>query len=166
MLSMPRLILLRHAKSDWNTSASSDHARPLSGRGRRDAPRIGAALAARGWVPEVVLSSDATRTRQTWEGMRAVLAPEAPVRWCHELYLASAGSAAGLLAAQTAQTVMLIGHNPGLEELVQQLAGEPERMTTCNAALLVHPQPWPQAMADGAALWRLEAVIRPREPRS
>ena len=64
-----RLIIMRHAKSSWTSGALSDHERPLNARGIRDAPRVGAALVKRGWLPQLVLSSDSERTRETFAGM-------------------------------------------------------------------------------------------------
>ncbi len=64
-----RLIIMRHAKSDWNSGAASDHARPLNKRGRRDAPRVANRLGELGWQPDYVISSDSRRTRETLELM-------------------------------------------------------------------------------------------------
>ena len=63
-----RLIVLRHAKSAWDTDAATDHERPLNKRGRRDALRVAEKIAKLGWQPEQVISSDAERTRETWKG--------------------------------------------------------------------------------------------------
>jgi phosphohistidine phosphatase len=71
------LILIRHAKSDWEHPALDDHDRPLNARGQRSAPRIGAWLAAQGLAPDAVLCSTARRTRETWQGIATRL-PGAP----------------------------------------------------------------------------------------
>ncbi|MBK6580418.1 MAG: histidine phosphatase family protein [Sandaracinaceae bacterium] len=67
---MRRLLLTRHAKSDWSTEAPDDHARPLNKRGRRDAPRVGALVQSLGWRPELVLCSSAQRALETLSGLR------------------------------------------------------------------------------------------------
>ena len=64
-----RLIVMRHAESSWDSSMGSDHERTLNERGRKDAPRVGAALVQKGWIPELVLSSDAQRTSETFAGL-------------------------------------------------------------------------------------------------
>jgi phosphohistidine phosphatase len=161
---MPRLILLRHAKSAWSTDASSDHERPLNTRGQQDAPVMGQRLRDLGWIPDVVFSSTATRTRQTWAGLGAVLAPEAPVTFLPELYLSGPRVALPLLAEQIAPTVMLIGHNPGFEALASLLSDTNITLTTCNAVLLTSAsEGWEAAMREP---WTLADLLRPREPRS
>ena len=94
-----RLIVMRHAKSSWNSPAHSDHERPLNGRGRRDAPKIGAALVERGWTPELVLSSDAQRTRETFAGMSEFFPSAVEARYLTSFYHAGLGAAQGELPA-------------------------------------------------------------------
>ena len=134
-----RLIILRHAKSAWDTDAPTDHARPLNKRGRRDAPRIGDRLRTLGWTPEVVYSSDSARTRETWRRMRASLgADHLKVHFTRALYHAGIRAVREVLSTTdtAVATVMIIGHNPGWESVVEELTGRDERITTCNAALL------------------------------
>jgi phosphohistidine phosphatase len=127
-----RLVLLRHAKSDWPDVA--DHDRPLAKRGRRDAPAAGRWLGESGYVPDAVVCSTAARARETWELAAAGLTAAAPgaapeVHFEPRIYEASV---LGLLMlvrefAPQWRTVLLIGHNPGLAELVIGLAGpDPE----------------------------------------
>lgn len=122
---MKTLLLLRHAKSSWDDTALADFDRPLAKRGRGAASRMGKELAARGWLPDAVLVSSATRTRQTWALVEAEL-PEAPKAiFSKALYMAAAGR---LLqhtrkAPETAATLLLLGHNPGIEEFAALLAG-------------------------------------------
>ncbi len=158
-----RLIMMRHAKSAWDTDAPSDHARPLNKRGRRDAPRVGAHLAERGWLPEVVLSSDSARTRETWERMSAAF-DRVEVCFLPTLYAAGVGEVAEALRRVPDQigTVLMLGHNPGWEEVVERLTGAPVLMTTANAALLeLEAESWAQAASSDG--WRMEAIIRPKE---
>lgn len=156
-----RLIVMRHAKSAWDTSAASDHARPLSSRGRRDAPRVGARLAELGWVPEQVLSSDSVRTRETWQGLSEHL--DCPVKFSRSLYHAGLGDVQGALTGLKVQTAMVLFHNPGCEWVVSFLTGDGARITTANAALLEHDgTDWAEAITDAGG-WRLVKVLRPKQ---
>jgi phosphohistidine phosphatase len=124
-----RLVLLRHAKSDWPDVA--DHERPLAKRGRRDAPRAGRWLARSGYVPDAVVCSTARRARETWELAAAALAQAGggapPVRYEPRVYDATV---LGLLMLvrefpEDERTVLIVGHNPGLAELAVGLAAPP-----------------------------------------
>ncbi|MFI6856449.1 SixA phosphatase family protein [Streptomyces sp. NPDC050416] len=120
-----RLVVLRHAKSAWPLDVA-DHERPLAPRGRRDAPAAGRALAEADCLPDLALCSTAVRARRTWELAAAEWGTPPPVRFDRRLY---AASPAGLLAvvhevSAEVETLLLIGHNPGLEELVLALAGD------------------------------------------
>lgn len=120
-----RLILTRHAKSDWDNPLDSDHARPLSARGQRAAPLIGKWLAEKGYVPDQALVSDAVRTRQTW-GLIAPHFPQAPqAGFDAGLYLAGPEVLLARLRLATAPTVMLIAHNPGIAEFAARLLPVP-----------------------------------------
>lgn len=161
-----RLIVLRHAKSAWDTGASTDHARPLNGRGHSDAPRVGARLALLGWQPQQVIVSDALRARQTWEGMQAALGAGATVRLTEELYHAGAEVVRRVLGELSGEvhTAMIVGHNPGWEEVVGELTGQEVRLTTCNAALLrIDAESWASAARQGGR-WKLDQVVRPKTP--
>lgn len=160
-----RLIVLRHAKSDWDSEAKGDHARPLDDRGRRSAPRIAERLRTMGWVPQVVISSDAARTRETWACMQPALGAPA-VSFTRTLYLMGIDEIRAALREQAPEvdTVMVLGHNPGWEDAVHELSGVRVRMTTCNAALLqcpVQTQTWADAVARSD--WTLEKLLRPKE---
>jgi phosphohistidine phosphatase len=160
---MRRLILMRHAKSDWS-AGEPDHGRPLNHRGRRDAPRIATHLAELGWVPDLVLASDSQRTRETWDRMSRVLSGPIPVRTTRALYLAGLGALQDEAARlpETVRTVLALGHNPGWEAAAGRLAGAPIRMTTANAALFeLGEVGWEAALE--AASPRLLTVLRPKE---
>ncbi len=120
-----RLILMRHAKSSWKFPELDDHARPLNKRGRRSAPQVAAALAERGWVPELVVSSDSARTRETWAGMAPALGEPEVVfteRLYHEGLEALIEEAAGW--PPEVACVLALGHNPCWEDaLVGALRG-------------------------------------------
>ncbi|MFJ2964308.1 SixA phosphatase family protein [Streptomyces collinus] len=120
-----RLVVLRHAKSAWPVDVA-DHERPLAPRGRRDAPAAGRALADADLLPDLALCSTAVRARGTWDLASAEWGTPPPVRYDRRLY---ATGPAGLLAVvhevpAEVETLLLIGHNPGLEELVLALAGD------------------------------------------
>ena len=121
-----RLILLRHAKSDWPDVPDRD--RPLAKRGRRDAPRIGRWLHQHGYQPDVVVVSAATRTRQTWDLVAPELGGSPAVHFEPRAYAASALTLLYLAQELPARyrTALLIGHNPGLSELATSLAAPPE----------------------------------------
>ncbi|RBI84362.1 histidine phosphatase family protein [Rhodosalinus halophilus] len=117
---MRRLILIRHAKSDWSL-ALDDHARPLNKRGRRSAPLIGAWLREKGYLPDEVICSDAARTRETFDR----LGIEAPVTCTRMLYLAEAEDILEVLRAAEGATVALIGHNPGIGDFAGSIVVTP-----------------------------------------
>jgi phosphohistidine phosphatase len=118
-----RLYLLRHAKSSWKDPSLADHDRPLAGRGRRAAKQIAEHLRRSGIQPELVICSSSRRTRETLERIRSVLGDET-VRIEREVY---AAGEQGLLERlrrlpDEVDSVMLIGHNPGLQNLAFSLA--------------------------------------------
>src|SRR5688572_1999371 len=119
------LVVLRHAKSDWSTGRP-DRERPLAPRGRQQAPEAGTWLAARLDPPGLAVVSPAERTRSTWELVAAVLPEEVPVRIEESVYAASGPELSGLVASlpREVESVVLVGHNPGVEDLVQDLSGE------------------------------------------
>ena len=118
-----RLLLLRHAKSDWSGKAD-DHARRLSARGKRTAPRIGACIHAKGYDPKLVLCSTAERTKETLELVLPALAKQPQIRYDRSLYLAEWPALLTEIRAlaSEASPLMVVGHNPGLEQLAIALA--------------------------------------------
>jgi len=119
-----RLVLLRHAKSSWDTDAARDVDRPLAPRGEAAAPAVGRFLAERDLWPEWVWCSPAKRTRQTWKRVAPIV--EIPPVLVYEpaLSLASARTLLARIAETPARisTVLVVGHNPGLQELAAELA--------------------------------------------
>jgi len=157
-----RLVVMRHAKTERPHEAPSDHERALTKRGRGDAPRVAGRLDELGWVPDEVLCSDSMRTTETYERMASEWDGERSLVITRRLYLASPSALMEALRRAEGQTVMVVGHNPGLEGLVDTLCGEPVRMTTGNAVLLRREMiPWKWAVdPDG---WGLVDVLRPKE---
>lgn len=124
---MKRLILLRHAKSSWRDSGLADHERPLSGRGERDAPRMGVRLQRHGAHPDLVITSHAERALRTATIVaRALEYPRDRIRVLPKLYLAAPADILAVVAAQDPQVecLLLIGHNPGLTDLTNRLLPE------------------------------------------
>jgi phosphohistidine phosphatase len=166
-----QLLLLRHAKSSWDDPSLGDHSRPLSRRGREAAVAMGAAMRELGLVPDVVLASSAQRAQETlaglgpWEEMPIIEIMDA-------LYLASATQLLKVLngVAETVRSVLLLGHNPGLQELAVQLAGSArnahdarrmaEKFPTAALAEFAVSGTW-GALAPGGA--RLMRFLRPRD---
>ena len=124
MAAMRQLLLLRHAKSSWDDPALSDHARPLNARGRRAAAAIAQAMRELGLAPDIVLVSSARRTLQTLEALTPFEDP-ALIEPMDALYLAPWRSLLEAIQGvpETARSLMVVGHNPGLHELALALAG-------------------------------------------
>ena len=123
-----RLVLMRHAKSDWSTPAAQDHDRPLNKRGRSAATAVGLWLGTRGYMPDLVLCSAARRTRETCALVLQAMGSDARTRFLEGLYLASGEAMFQTLAGVTdARCVMLIAHNPGTAVLASALAHTPPR---------------------------------------
>ncbi|WP_416959715.1 SixA phosphatase family protein [Streptomyces sp. Agncl-13] len=157
-----RLVVLRHAKSAWPEGVP-DHRRPLALRGRRDAPAAGIALAEADCLPDLALCSTAVRARQTWELASAEWGTPPPVRYEPGLYAADVPELIDAVrqVPPEVETLLLIGHNPGLEELVLGLAGDGldgaldevrvKFPTSAIAVLAWHGATW-QDLAPGTAL--------------
>jgi phosphohistidine phosphatase len=122
---MDRLILLRHAKAESDAPSGDDFDRALAPRGLREAAAMAGRLAALGLRPDLALVSPAMRTRQTWEAVEATV-PGAEVRLDRSLYNADAAALRRMVreAAEGAGTVLVVGHNPGLQELAVRLLVE------------------------------------------
>ncbi|MFF4585867.1 SixA phosphatase family protein [Streptomyces sp. NPDC001388] len=165
-----RLVVLRHAKSDWPDGVP-DHERPLAPRGRRDAPAAGRALAEAGCVPDLALCSTAVRARQTWDLASARWDTPPPVRFEPRLYAADVPELLEVVGETPAGvgTLLLVAHNPGLEELVLELAGDAlddaldevrlKFPTSAIAVLAWHGTAW-DTLTPGTAL--LTSMIVPR----
>lgn len=120
---MRRLLLLRHAKSDW-PQGLRDQDRPLSRRGRLAAPQMAAHMEQQGLVPDHALVSTARRTRETWDLVKAGWETEPPVKFDERVYEAPAARLLEVLrtAPADAGNLLLVGHNPGIQELARLLA--------------------------------------------
>ncbi|MEV5846593.1 histidine phosphatase family protein [Streptomyces sp. NPDC051985] len=168
-----RLVVLRHAKSAWPEGVP-DRLRPLAARGRRDAPAAGRALAESDCLPDLAVCSTAVRARQTWELASGQWGTPPPVRHDRRVYAADVPDLLEVVHEVPAEveTLLLVGHNPGLEELVLELAGDGlddtlEQVrrkfpTSAIAVLAWHGTEW-AALAPGSALLTEVTVPRGKE---
>lgn len=172
---MKTLYILRHAKSDQGDGSVRDHDRPLNGRGREAAPKMGAYLKAQGYKPDVILCSTARRTVETCDLIRPSLG-DMTVAFEEGLYLAEARTILERLRRldDAAGSAMVIGHNPGLEQLAGGLSASPktvdeerlhrrmrEKFSTCALAVIKFPiKTWREAK-PGAGV--LSDFMRPRD---
>jgi phosphohistidine phosphatase len=134
---MKTIYMLRHAKSSWDDSSLPDHDRPLSDRGRAAAPRMGAYMDEAGYLPDLVLCSTSTRTRQTLDAVLSELGAEPAIEFQEELYLAGPGEMVDLVRSvpDTVESVLMVGHNPGTGMVAAALSGDgpPERIHLMRA---------------------------------
>ena len=169
---MKTLYLYRHAKSSWKDPTLADFERPLNGRGRRAAKSMAVYMAKHRLVPDIIVCSSARRTRETLGMVRDALGGDIPTRVDDALYMASAADLLrqvhhlddGLASA------MIIGHNPGLQDLALRLTGggKPEprnrmrsKFPTAALAVLICPgRHWRAMKPDGATL---KTFVCPRD---
>jgi phosphohistidine phosphatase len=136
---MKTLLLMRHAKSSWKDSSLSDHERPLKKRGRRDSKIIAQELDKNDLYPHVILSSSATRAMETVEVIVDALDYENRIIFTDELYMAEPEDFVDVLSdlSDDDDTVLIVGHNPGMEAFLQIIDGEIESLPTAALAHLV-----------------------------
>lgn len=164
------LLIQRHAKSAWDTDAAVDFDRPLAKRGKRDAPRMARWLRQQDPAPDLIVSSAARRAAQTALTVGATLGIEATsIRWDDRVYEGTTASLLGLLSefADAPRCLLLIGHNPGLEQLTRYLCGSlplaherTKLLPTAAVARLSMPDHW-RDLQPGTA--RLVSITRPRD---
>jgi len=160
---MKTLLLLRHAKSSWKEIGMRDFDRPLNERGRRAAPLIGHYLHAQKLAPDLVLSSPAERARQTAALVIESAALAAPLRYDERIYEASVDQLLEVIAqtSDSTGTLLLVGHNPGMEELIQRLTGASERMRTATLARIdLNTEEWSKVRAGAG---RLAFAVSPKD---
>jgi phosphohistidine phosphatase len=167
---MKRLTLLRHAKSTWDDPVARDFDRPLNRRGRKAAGRIGEEMKALNLRFDAVFASPAVRVKETLAEVEQGYGRDLPVTFEQAIYLASPETLLDLIRAMddSAESLLLVGHNPGLESLAIDLAGSgPLRAqaaikypTATLAELTFDCATWPE-IAPGSG--RLTRFIRPRD---
>ena len=164
------LILLRHAKSDWSLSSAQDYDRPLSGRGIVDAAGTGQWLKNHNYAPDYVLSSPALRTWQTTEAVSYSIEISMPnIHYDKNIYMADCDSLLKILRniSTDYKCVLLVGHNPGLDELLLYLAADKLKLTrndklltTAAVAILSIPDEWNNLHTHSATLIN---IMRPKK---
>lgn len=170
---MKILGLFRHAKSDWNDAVARDFDRPLNKRGRKGAAAIGRHIGEHGIRWQRVLASPAVRVTQTVEIAAEASRTKPPVIWDRRIYLASSATLLDLLRELEGdpKAVMMVGHNPGLEDLIFDLVPDDgssplrdlveEKFPTAAYAVLELPIDSWADITEGAA--RLVHLVRPRD---
>jgi phosphohistidine phosphatase len=161
---MKTLLLLRHAKSSWKDTDLDDHDRPLNQRGRREAPRMGQLLRDEQLVPDLIVTSSARRARKTAEDVIRASGYRGETRITGELYAASGNALRAFIATLPAAVgrVLLIGHNPGLEELLESLVAVYTPLTTAALARVsLDMAQWTEISGQPPA--ELVKVWQPRE---
>lgn len=161
---MKTLIVMRHAKSSWAYTGVSDHNRPLKKRGKQDAPMMGQVLYEHDLTPELILTSSAKRARDTAESAADGCHFDGEILVLRELYGADPGEYIDEVRDHGGDftRIMIVGHNPGIEDLVEELTGTWERMPTAAVAVIeLTIGDWPQIteQSDG----QLKALWLPRE---
>ncbi|MDF1520979.1 MAG: histidine phosphatase family protein [Brevefilum sp.] len=161
---MKNLLLMRHAKSSWKVSGLSDHERPLKKRGRKDSKRIAQELDKNDLYPHVILSSSATRAKETVEVIVDTLDYENRIIFTDELYMAEPEDFVDVLSdlSDDEDTVLVVGHNPGMEAFLQMIDGEIESLPTAALAHLVLAiESWQELSLD--TMGDLIGLYRPKE---
>lgn len=130
---------MRHGKSSWDGERLEDHERPLEKSGRKDSKRIAKALLANGLLPDLILSSSAVRARETAEIVAENLAYQGQIVCSDALYMGEPQDYMDILKGlkDDYDTVMIVGHNPGLEAYLQIIDGEVESLPSAGLGYLV-----------------------------
>ncbi len=161
-MALEHLILMRHAKSSWNHAGLTDHQRPLNKRGRKAARAIGSVLRARKLTPEHIWSSDSQRTRETVA--RAFPGDDIDTVWQNGFYHASANQVLYVCGEQgepNSGTLMLMGHNPGWEDLLFHFSGLSKRMPTGACAIFSRKDTNTDWLEHES--WQLADLLYPRD---
>jgi phosphohistidine phosphatase len=161
---MKTLLLMRHAKSSWKHPDLPDQDRPLNKRGEKDAPRMGKFIREKELIPQLILASPAKRVSQTVDAIVGKMDFKGKVNYSDSLYLAEPSTYLSTLReiSDEYERVMIVGHNPGLEGLLQILSGQVESLPTASVAHLVLPiEHW--ADLDESIHGELVERVKPRE---
>lgn len=160
---MKTLYLLRHAKSSWKDETLADIERPLNGRGRKASQTIGGFLKKQKVIPDLVLSSSAVRARQTTDLVMEAANLSSELRFDERIYEASAQKLLEVVKQieKGKKNVLLVGHNPGLEEFLELLTGSAETMPTGTLSkVILRASSWAAVSDEGGTL---EWIVRPKE---
>ena len=160
---MKTLLLLRHAKSSWKDAGVKDFDRPLNQRGLKAAPTIGRLIRKRKLQPDLVLSSPAERARQTTQLVLEAAGLKTEVRYDERIYEASAARLFEIVSQidEEAGMVMMVGHNPGFEELLEALTADSRSLSTAALACIeLDIEKWSKVKAGEN---RLAWLVKPKE---
>ncbi|HEY7544957.1 MAG TPA: histidine phosphatase family protein [Blastocatellia bacterium] len=160
---MKTLLLLRHAKSSWDEPNLRDFDRPLAKRGKRDAPRMGEALRERGPLPDFVLCSPAQRARSTMKAFVKAAGIDTEPQFEEGIYEASSAELIQIARRlpDGSACALMVGHNPGFEDLLSRLTGSFERMTTAALACIEFDIERWEAIEDGQG--KLAWLMTPKQ---
>lgn len=154
---------MRHAKSSWGEASLADFERPLNERGLKAAPLVGRFMRRQKLRPELILSSPAERARQTAALVAEAARLDAPLRYDERIYEATPARLFEVVSQveETIGELLLVGHNPGLEGLLEMLAGESRRMPTAALArVALDVERW-NRVREGVG--RVELFVKPKE---
>jgi phosphohistidine phosphatase len=160
---MKTIYLLRHAKSSWKDETITDIERPLNGRGRKAAGTIGDLLKKENIVPDLVLSSSAVRARQTTDLVMEAGGLSSELRFDERIYEATPQKLLAVVQQidKSKNNVLLVGHNPGFEQLLELLTGSVETMQTATLAKInLKASTWASVKRESGDL---EWIVRPKE---
>ena len=133
---MKKILIMRHAKSSWKDAEIADHERPLKKRGLKDAAYIGKVLKNKKLIPDKIISSNAVRAADTAAIVADKCGYKKEIDYTNKLYMAESGAILELIHGQpdSIKILMVIGHNPGMEALVQVLSRKVESLSTASVA--------------------------------
>lgn len=151
---MKHLFVMRHAKSSWKDHSLSDFERPLNKRGKKTAPKMGELMEKRGYVPHFIVSSPAARAVETYQLVSKGGRFNAQVHHQRAIYEASLNTLLTVVSeiSESYDKVLMTGHNPGFEMLVQYFSGEYHRMPTAALAVIELPGKWSDVSAEDVQL--------------
>jgi phosphohistidine phosphatase len=154
---MKKIILIRHAKSAWDNPWLTDHDRPLAERGLRDAPLMAKRLKKRGIHPDCILSSTAKRAAETALITAKTLDfPQEEIIWEENLYHATPNTILKYIRLQkdNKRTILVVGHNPGFNDLIRQLGGELDNLPTAGQfGFKLKSESWNELNPRTAEVW-------------
>jgi phosphohistidine phosphatase len=160
---MKKIFILRHAKSSWIDPKLSDFERPLNDRGLNAAPFMGELIARRGLFPDAIVSSPAKRAAQTATLLKESAGLNIEIKFDDRIYEASPNTLRQAVSEldNNLDSVMLVGHNPGIEGFIRYLTGQTESMPTAALAIIkLKIDRWADIAADSG---KLIEVIRPKD---
>ena len=158
---MKTLFILRHAKSSWKDETLPDFERPLNSRGRKAAELIGSVFQEEKVQPDLVVSSSALRARETLDIIMRTNKLRFEVRYDERIYEAGVARLLSVIneVEKNVRSVLIVGHNPGMEELVTALTGKVEMMPTAALAKISFKASNWNTIKGGTLDW----IVRPKE---